>query len=102
MPLWLSNAKNKLTCDRTISNAMVSNRHGLPDLGETEIAVHYYEHMLSPELLEIIRCIERLLLLEHVDNHDLRLPFADRARAIPEKIERISGRSDQDATHPAA
>jgi len=41
---------------------------GLPNLGETDITIHYYEHALSAELLEIVRYIERSILLD--STHD--------------------------------
>jgi DNA-binding transcriptional LysR family regulator len=35
----------------------------LPDLGDTEVNIHYFEAALSPKLLEMVRHIERLILL---------------------------------------
>lgn len=37
---------------------------GLPDLGDTDVTIHYYEHTLAPELIEVVRFIERSVLLE--------------------------------------
>jgi DNA-binding transcriptional LysR family regulator len=35
----------------------------LPDLGDTEVNIHYFEAALSPKLLEMVRHMERLILL---------------------------------------
>ena len=40
----------------------------LPDLGETDVAIHYYEHALSPEIRDIVRYIERSVLLDSAGN----------------------------------
>jgi DNA-binding transcriptional LysR family regulator len=37
---------------------------GLPDLGDTEANIHYFEDALSPEVLEMVKHIERSVLLQ--------------------------------------
>ena len=39
-------------------------RTGLPDLGDTEINIHYFEEALSPEVLAMVKQVERLVLLQ--------------------------------------
>jgi DNA-binding transcriptional LysR family regulator len=36
---------------------------GLPDLGETQVNIHYFEDALSPSVLEMIKHLERSILL---------------------------------------
>ena len=36
---------------------------GLPDLGDTEVDIHYFEDALAPDLLEMIKHMERSILL---------------------------------------
>jgi hypothetical protein len=36
---------------------------GLPDLGDTEVDIHYFADALSPDLLEMVKHMERLVLL---------------------------------------
>ena len=38
----------------------------LPSLGKTDVSIHYYERALSPEVLDVVRYIERSLLLRSV------------------------------------
>lgn len=44
-----------------------AERVGLPDLGDTEVSIHYFERALSPEVLEMVRHVERSVLLQ--SNH---------------------------------
>jgi DNA-binding transcriptional LysR family regulator len=37
---------------------------GLPDLGDTEVDIHYFEDALTPDLLEMIKHMERSILLQ--------------------------------------
>jgi DNA-binding transcriptional LysR family regulator len=37
---------------------------GLPDLGDTEVNIHYFEDALSPAVLEMVKHIERSILLQ--------------------------------------
>jgi len=39
-------------------------RTGLPDLGDTEVNVHYFEDVLSPEVLDMVKQVERSVLLQ--------------------------------------
>ena len=39
-------------------------RIGLPDLGDTEVNIHYFEDALSPAVLEMVKHIERSILLQ--------------------------------------
>jgi DNA-binding transcriptional LysR family regulator len=41
-----------------------SKRTGLPDLGDTEVNIHYFEDALSPDVLEMVKRIERSVLLQ--------------------------------------
>jgi DNA-binding transcriptional LysR family regulator len=43
-------------------------RIGLPDLGETEVNIHYFEDALSPEVLVMVKQIERSVLLKHLNS----------------------------------
>jgi DNA-binding transcriptional LysR family regulator len=40
-----------------------SAQSGLPDLGDTEVDIHYFEHTLTPDLLEMVKHMERSILL---------------------------------------
>jgi DNA-binding transcriptional LysR family regulator len=37
---------------------------GLPDLGDTEVDIHYFDDALTPDLLEMIKHMERSILLQ--------------------------------------
>ena len=37
---------------------------GLPDLGDTEVSIHYFEEALAPDLLEMVKHVERSVLLQ--------------------------------------
>lgn len=39
-------------------------RIGLPDLGDTEVNIHYFEESLSPEVLAMVKYVERQVLLQ--------------------------------------
>jgi len=39
-------------------------RTGLPDLGDTEVNIHYFEDALTPPVLEMVKQIERSILLQ--------------------------------------
>jgi DNA-binding transcriptional LysR family regulator len=57
----------------------------LPDLGETDVAIHYYEHELSPQLLGIAKYIERSVLLQSEGNAPTIPKFGwGDARAAPQ------------------
>jgi DNA-binding transcriptional LysR family regulator len=40
---------------------------GLPDLGDTEVDIHYFEDALTPDLLEMVKHMERSILLDPAD-----------------------------------
>jgi DNA-binding transcriptional LysR family regulator len=42
---------------------LAPKRIGLPDLGDTEVNIHYFEDALSPAVLEMVKHIERSILL---------------------------------------
>jgi DNA-binding transcriptional LysR family regulator len=42
---------------------LAPKRTGLPDLGDTEVNIHYFEGALSPAVLEMVKHIERSILL---------------------------------------
>jgi DNA-binding transcriptional LysR family regulator len=50
---WIPNGLNTLDPERI----------GLPDLGDTEVNIHYFEGALSQPVLEMVKQIERLILL---------------------------------------
>lgn len=39
-------------------------RMGLPELGDTEVNIHYFEEALTPEVLEMVKHVERSVLLQ--------------------------------------
>lgn len=41
-----------------------SKRMGLPELGDTEVNIHYFEEAVSPEVLQMIKQIERSVVLQ--------------------------------------
>jgi DNA-binding transcriptional LysR family regulator len=43
--------------------AVEPGRFDLPDLGSTDLTIHYFENALTPELLEVVRFVERAILL---------------------------------------
>jgi DNA-binding transcriptional LysR family regulator len=52
---------------------------GLPDLGDTEVDIHYFEDALAPDLLEMVKHMERSILL-HPNGFPSQCDFApDRA-----------------------
>jgi DNA-binding transcriptional LysR family regulator len=58
-------------------------RIGLPDLGETEVNVHYFEDALSSEVLEMVKHIERSILLQWTD-------LNSNANSIPRRRRTVS------------
>jgi DNA-binding transcriptional LysR family regulator len=40
-----------------------SKRTGLPELGDTEVNIHYFEHALSPAVLAMVKQLERSILI---------------------------------------
>jgi len=54
--------------------AVSSTQLKLPDLGDTDVTIHYFEHALSPELLEIAKFVERAVLLRPSQVIELAAP----------------------------
>jgi hypothetical protein len=48
---------------------------GLPDLGDTEVDIHYFEDALAPDLLEMVKHMERSILL-HPNGFPSQCDFA--------------------------
>jgi DNA-binding transcriptional LysR family regulator len=67
--------------------ALNNQRMKLPDLGDTDVTIHYYEHALAPEIREIVRYIERSILLDSAST----LSERDRFSSL-EEPSRVSGK----------
>jgi len=55
---------------------------GLPDLGEAEVNIHYFEEALSPEVLEMVKHVERSVLLQWSHFHSAARAIQGRRRVV--------------------